>query len=253
MKLVLRSNDQVEQWMSSTRRLVTGILAGASIYVVGLFVIPSWEPIEAIIDSTSISAANITQMVYLTISITLMLILSRGKLSTFGFRLVKLKPLALAVLISILFELVLLTIMMISIDLFTPQPMMPEQAGQLSMSFPRTIISIWLIASTCEELFFRGLIYGFLEPLKKSRFILLSKYISLPVAVAAIMFGLGHLCLLSFMPPLIVANIVLSTTTCGFVAGYFRETTGSLIPAIAAHMTFNVVGSGIPMLMGMSG
>ena len=72
------------------------------------------------------------------------------------------------------------------------------------------------------------------EHLRDTGVRVLGKRISLPVIACAVMFGLGHLCLLGMMPPLVVANIVLATTACGFVAGYFRETTGSLIPAIVS-------------------
>jgi len=239
--------------MRTDVKLITGVFAGAFIYCFGLYIVPSWGPIKGIIESTVISSANVTQAVYLTVSMVLMLTLSRGKLTTFGFRLVKMKPLAWAVLISLLFELALLVVMMLSVSLFAPHMVMPGQAGQLGMSLPRAIISVWLIASTCEELFFRGLLYGYLEPLKNRGFRFFDNYISLPVIVVALMFGLGHLCLLAFMSPLIVANIVLATTMCGFVAGYYREKTGSLIPAIASHMTFNIVGFTIPTLMGASG
>jgi membrane protease YdiL (CAAX protease family) len=45
-----------------------------------------------------------------------------------------------------------------------------------------------------------------------------------------------------------VALVVPTATILGFIAGYFREKTGSIVPAIVAHFVFNVVGAGIPML-----
>jgi hypothetical protein len=114
----------------------------------------------------------------------------------------------------------------------------------------KTIISIWLIASTCEEIFYRGLILSFLAPLKEYGFKLFRSHISVPVIVSAIGFGLGHLCLLNQMESIIVVGIVISATLLGFIAGYFREKTGSLVPAIAAHLTFNIVGFAIGSLLG---
>ena len=69
--------------------------------------------------------------------------------------------------------------------------------------------------------------------------------------MCAVLFGLAHLCLIGRMPGAMLPVIVLSTTLLGFIAGYFREKTGSLIPAIAAHITFNIVGYGVPKLLQM--
>jgi membrane protease YdiL (CAAX protease family) len=46
-----------------------------------------------------------------------------------------------------------------------------------------------------------------------------------------------------------VVFIVINATILGLLAGYYRETSGSIIPAIAVHMTFNVVGAGLPMVL----
>jgi len=51
------------------------------------------------------------------------------------------------------------------------------------------------------------------------------------------------------MSYVIVISIVVSATLLGFIAGYYREKTGSLLPAIAAHITFNIVAFGIPTIM----
>jgi membrane protease YdiL (CAAX protease family) len=74
-------------------------------------------------------------------------------------------------------------------------------------------------------------------------------HISLPVALCAVCFGLGHLCLYGRVPDMLLISILVSTTVAGLVAGYYREQTGSLLPAIAAHMTFNIVGTLVPLAL----
>jgi membrane protease YdiL (CAAX protease family) len=238
--------------MSGKGRLAGGIALGLAIYFIGLFVVPSLGIVKRLLESTPLSPADVTQAVYFVLSMILMLLLSGGKLSTYGFKPAPFRPLVRAILISAAVELVLLVFMIVSVSLAGP-PSMPQQVGQIGRSLQRTIISVWLVASTCEELFFRGLLYGYLAPLKERGFGILGKHVSLPVTCCALMFGLGHLCLLGMMPLIVVANIVLATTACGFIAGYFRETTGSLVPAILSHMTFNIVGYSLPLLMGAAG
>jgi membrane protease YdiL (CAAX protease family) len=51
------------------------------------------------------------------------------------------------------------------------------------------------------------------------------------------------------VPVPLLIGILISTTVMGFIGGYYRERSGSLLPAIAAHMTFNVVGTTVPMLL----
>jgi len=119
----------------------------------------------------------------------------------------------------------------------------------LDKSAPNFLITVAFFASICEEIFYRGLIYSFLAPLAALRFKFFKIYVSLPVAVSGLMFGLGHLCLLGRMNLAMVNGILISATLLGFIAGYYREKTGSLLPAIAAHITFNLVGFGIPMIL----
>jgi len=111
------------------------------------------------------------------------------------------------------------------------------------------VLTVWIIASTCEEVFYRGLIQGFLEPLKERGFRIFKVRVSLPAAASAVLFGLGHFCLLGMAGLPFVLVIVLSCTATGFVCAYFREKTGSLVPAVAAHMTANIVEFTVPALL----
>ena len=118
-------------------------------------------------------------------------------------------------------------------------------------SLRNTILFVWLIASTCEEVFYRGLLLGWLMPLAGIRLGIGRAKLSVPVLLCGLAFGLGHLCLAGKVPPPMLVMILISTTLTGFVAGYYREKTGSLLPAIAAHMTANIVGTLLPKVLNM--
>jgi membrane protease YdiL (CAAX protease family) len=234
--------------MKNTVRLALGIMMGGCIYYLSLYVIPSFGLFKGLLRLSWISKGDITQISLLVLSLILIYLLSKGNLSAFGFSPAKTKQLVKPVLISIPVPLVMIAVVIIMIIITGTIPKGEHPAAKFGMV--KTIISIWLIASTCEEIFYRGLILSFLAPLKEYGFKLFGSHISLPVIVSAIGFGLGHLCLLNQMEGMIVVSIVVSATLLGFIAGYFREKTGSLVPAIAAHMTFNIVGFAIGSLLG---
>jgi membrane protease YdiL (CAAX protease family) len=234
--------------MKNTVRLVLGIMMAGCIYYLALYAIPSFGLLKGLLKLSWISKGDITQISLLVLSFILICLLSKGNLSTYGFSPAKTKQLIKSVLISIPVPLVMIVVTMIMIIITGTIPKGSHPAAKYGLI--KTIISIWLIASTCEEIFYRGLILSFLAPLKEYGFKLFGSHISLPVIVSAIGFGLGHLCLLSQMEGTVVTGIVVSATLLGFIAGYFREKTGSLVPAIAAHMTFNIVGFTIGSLLG---
>jgi membrane protease YdiL (CAAX protease family) len=66
--------------------------------------------------------------------------------------------------------------------------------------------------------------------------------LSLPVIFGGLYFGMMHIVAIKRMGPL----VILFTTLLGLVAGYYREKTKSLIPAIIIHALFNIGGS-LPM------
>jgi membrane protease YdiL (CAAX protease family) len=234
--------------MKNTVRLVLGILMGGCIYYLSLFVIPSFILPNESTKPSWISKGDITQISLLVFSLVLIYLFSKGNLSAYGFSPVKIKQLIKPVLISIPVPLVMIVVTIIMTIITGIIPKGEHPAAKYGTV--KTIISVWLIASTCEEIFNRGLILSFLAPLKEHGFKLFGSHISLPVTISAIGFGLGHLCLLNKMEGTVVTGIVVSATLLGFIAGYFREKTGSLVPAIAAHMTFNIVGFAIGSLLG---
>jgi membrane protease YdiL (CAAX protease family) len=118
----------------------------------------------------------------------------------------------------------------------------PVKPG-LGYSPLESIIFVWIYATCAEEIFTRGLLQGYLSPLVKYG-INLSKRLrlSLPVLFSGLYFGLMHIVAVDRMGP----AVIVFTTALGLVAGYYREKTGSLIPAIIIHALFNVGGM-LPM------
>ena len=90
----------------------------------------------------------------------------------------------------------------------------------------------------------RGLIQGALDAWKNVGITLFGRHLSLPVLVGAVAFGLMHIALSTMgagTGQVIVT--VLFAFLLGLVAGYYRETSGSLLPAIIVHMSGNIGGS----------
>jgi membrane protease YdiL (CAAX protease family) len=59
------------------------------------------------------------------------------------------------------------------------------------------------------------------------------------VLLSGLFFGAMHLLVVRQMGP----GVVVFTTYLGLVAAYYRQKTGSLLPAILMHMLFNICGS----------
>ncbi len=130
---------------------------------------------------------------------------------------------------------------------------MPEGMGKAPFtdSLLKNIISIWILVSMIEEIFYRGFLQTFLNPLKDIGLKLGKVYLSLPIITAAIMFVLMHLCLLGKMPDRMVYFVIVNAFILGLIAGYYREKSRSLIPAYFVHLAFNIVGMMIPQIMMM--
>ena len=117
------------------------------------------------------------------------------------------------------------------------------KADPLGMSPLRAVLFIWILSSFCEELFARGFLQGHLAMEAQRGTHLFGRwFLGVPVWVSAILFGLGHLVL---WPVLGAASIPIcvSAAVLGLIAGYYRQETGSLLPAFLVHLLFNVGGS----------
>ena len=182
----------------------------------------------------------------LVFSIIAMYIFTKNGTFKFQFQKVKLKHYVYGSLITFLAFLIAM-LLASGILLAVGIPMDPSDKGHpalTSMSTLQIFIFVFIYASICEEFLFRGFIQNFFEPLKSIGMqINKNIYVSLPVILSGILFGLGHLILLTTEAsgPTIF-RIVIMTTFIGFVAGYFQEKHKSILPAIAIHMTVNLIG-----------
>jgi len=183
----------------------------------------------------------------LILSMIIMLVVSKGKLSRYGFKLTR----------NIRLGQIVLWGLGIGIISTLIEGSLPGEGSDMvgELSFLQQIIFIWIYASIAEEVLTRGLIqsslaswgkYGFSPP-KGIGF-----RINLPVLVSALFFGLMH-AMQSAMGAggYTVIVTVLSAFILGLVAGYHREKTQSLAPAIIVHLFANVGGSLAGFLMGL--
>lgn len=105
---------------------------------------------------------------------------------------------------------------------------------------PGIVLWIWIISSTVEELFCRGWFQTLAGGGECDSH---GKRPRAAVLWSAALFGTMHLSLLfSDIDIAAVVVIVLSVTALGYVCATARARTGSLRPAIAAHVMFNVGG-----------
>lgn len=172
----------------------------------------------------------------LVISTLILLILGRGKLGQYGYKLptnfsfpqIVILPLIVGIIANVILS-------------FLPstESFMPE-----GYSFGHIVLFIWLYASICEEIYTRGLIQGYLKPLANHAIVVFKIRLSLPVIIGAAYFSLIHLmAFAASLNPITLIVFLIIAFVLGMIAGYQLEKTGSLIPAIIVHMMFNISGS----------
>jgi membrane protease YdiL (CAAX protease family) len=236
--------------MKNGTRVLLGVAIWLIIYLLGVYLIPEVDFIERLVSRAGwLSPGEISQVSFLILSLVLVVRLPGGDWERYGFRGTGvgqlIAPVGLGVLVSIGFF-----ALNIVFALIAGLPGGPAGGSAANKSLVDFILTVVILASVCEEIFTRGLVQGFLSPLREHPFRLFGLF-SLPVTIAGLLFGLGHLCLLRAMAPRMVILIVISAAALGLIAGYYREKTGSLVPAIAVHMTFNIVSGVVPRLLMM--
>ena len=111
------------------------------------------------------------------------------------------------------------------------------------LGFVQIVLLVWILASVAEEVLVRGYIQGYLSTLMDRGFTVFRMRISLPVLLSALFFAAMHLILLTTATSFLLTYIiVVFAFFLGLIAAYQRERTGSLLPAITAHVSFNVGG-----------
>jgi len=183
----------------------------------------------------------ITHTGMLLASLVLICLLSKGKISTYGLRGIRLKPLVRPTVVGLVFGIIITGL----------GELVPMAGLEFMEDFTllQIIILAWIFASVSEELLTRGLLQGFLSSLDKYGLTIFGFYMSVPVLIAALFFGLMHLGLLTMgASGSAVFVIALSGIILGVIAGYYREKTGSIVPAIVIHMLFNICGTVMGLL-----
>lgn len=230
--------------MSYSLRLLVGIAMGCIIFFLASYLVPSIGFVSRTARATPwLSRGDVTQIVLLGSSLVLIMLFSRGDTSRFGIQRAAAKDVRRSVVLSAGACSTFVGFGMLCVALSGGSPQAEPSPPMAAGGVLKLVVSVWVVASIAEELFFRGFLMGFLSPLKGYGFRILRLYLSVPVIVCAVGFALGHLPLLSVMDARMVAVIVANAAVLGFIAGYYREKSGSLIPAIGAHMTFNIVGA----------
>lgn len=161
-------------------------------------------------------------------------ILTKGKIFKHGYRFVKNNYLIKVLSIVFISEIIISII-------FSFFPITGKEQFDTKWSFLQFGFGVWIIASTTEELLCRGLVQSYLEPLQKYKLRIKSINLSLPVIISALFFMLMHSTLvMDGMDKILYIKLLVATLSLGLIAGYFREKSGSVIPAIIAHSFANI-------------
>ena len=111
------------------------------------------------------------------------------------------------------------------------------------LGFVQLILLVWLLASVAEEVLVRGFFQSYLEPLSHIGFKAFGKRFSLPVLLSAIFFSAMHLILLTTGTSFLTVYVIMAFMFfLGLVTAYQRERSGSILPSIVTHISFNVGG-----------
>lgn len=214
-------------------RIPLALILGLAISVVTLAVPGHLGATQA---GPSWLGAFITHTCMWILSILMIMLLNRGSLISYGFTKGSFR-LGGKIFLWIIPTAVLSVLGFVATRMGAPGK--PE----LEFSPLQSIVFVWIYASTAEEIFTRGLLQSYLSPLTGYGINLSKKLrLSLPVLFSGLYFGLMHVVAISKMGP----PVIVLTTLLGLVAGYYREKTGSLIPAIIIHALFNIGGM-LPM------
>jgi len=222
---------------------IIAILLGISVLILSSILVITLSNNPNIITAVPALSKTLTHTSMLVFSALYIIILSKRGLHYFGFVWNTNFPIFRIVLVSLFIGMVpslLNNIIFDNVANINPTA---------NFTLIEKIVFIWIWASLCEEILTRGLIQGFLSPFKNIGIKIFNTMISLPVVVGAIFFGSMHLMLLTMGVELSsVIIIVIFSIVLGGIAGYQREITNSLLPAIIVHMCFNISASLVSMI-----
>lgn len=104
--------------------------------------------------------------------------------------------------------------------------------------FLKYLFFVWIFSSVMEELFLRGFLHSVIAtptPTEPRLFRPTSA-----TTATALLFGCMHITVLAKSDATTTVIIMLATTALGFVVGWLREKSQSVLPAIVGHMFFNI-------------
>lgn len=225
--------------MKKSTRLILGIFLTLIIFGLGTI-----APSLFSINNEFIPRSFFTHTTMLVFSLITIYIFTKNGNFKFQFQKVKFKYYIYAILITILaipITHILITIIL-KIFGFQIDPSGNGFTPTAGMSSLQILLFIFIWASICEEFLFRGFTHNFFEPLKSIGFRINKHiFISLPVMLSGILFGLAHLILLtSNASGPIIFRTVIYASMLGFITSYFQEKHKSILPAIVIHMTGNL-------------
>lgn len=172
------------------------------------------------------------------LTIIAILLLTKGKLYKYGFKLPQktaFRSIALWVIILLVFGYFL--------SMFFEGEQHGEQHPIMDTGLFTRIILGLVVAPILEEVVFRGLIQSYLARFKHIGFKIARAFFSFPVIFAALLFSFAHLpMIIRDMNAGLVFSIIFSTYVfcTGILMGYAREKTDSLIPAVIIHFSINL-------------
>ena len=174
----------------------------------------------------------------LILSLGLILLVNRGRLTGYGFRWSRqihfVRLIAYSLLLSLAGNLAahVFDLAPRRVFGFAAQPLLDK------------MVYLWVWSSISEEVFTRGFIQGYLDTFRHIGIKINRLFFSVPVITGALIFGGMHFILLTFGIEFIrVLYLVLLTTLLGLFAGYQKERTNSLVAAVTIHLFFNMGGS----------
>lgn len=223
----------------SLNLLVTAFLFGVSIYIVSqigaLFL--TNDAYGPIIEGGNASKLLVTDLMFLFLSLGIIVLLTKGNLTQSGLN----KPigeLKWGVIIGLGLVIGSIASIIIIITGANGNPVLYD------LGIREKVLLIWFLASISEEIFVRGLLQGYLNPLEGLKISIGKQNISYPVIFSAIFFGAIHLPLIFFGADLITVSVIfLMTTTLGYFAASLREKHHSILPSIGIHVTTNIGGT----------
>jgi membrane protease YdiL (CAAX protease family) len=224
---------------SSSNLLFRAFLLGLSIYLVAQFIglLLTLEEYGPILEGGNVTKLLLMDLMFLFLSLGIIIVLTRGKVTQYGLS----KPKGEVKWGPILGGGLLLGSIATIIIIITEANGNPALNG---LGIREKILLVWFLASISEEIFVRGLLQGYLNPLESMKITFGSRTISYPVILSTIFFGSIHLPLVFFGADLISVSVIfLMTLTLGFFTATLRENHQSVLPSIGVHITTNIGGT----------